>query len=60
MPKGRATLGEEVIHHLDTGDPIHPTLDLDLNMRAMGILDAGLRSCESGKLEPIYNETYNG
>lgn len=60
MPEGRTNLGEEVLHHLDTGDDIHPTLELYLNMEAMAILDAGLRSCESGCMEPIHNATYNG
>ena len=26
LPAGRATIGEEFLHHLETGDPLHPTL----------------------------------
>ena len=51
LPKGRANIGEEVIHHLKTGDALHPTLALPVNLRAMMILDAGYRSSISGKLE---------
>ena len=44
LPEGRATLAEEFIHHLETGEPLHPTLQLDFNLEAMAILDAGVRS----------------
>ena len=39
------------VHHMDTGDALHPTLSLDINMGAMRILDAGVRSAKSGKME---------
>ena len=53
LPEGRATLAEEFLHHLETGDPLHPTLQMDLNVEAMAILDAGIRSAASGKLELV-------
>jgi predicted dehydrogenase len=53
LPQGRQTVAEEFIHHLETGAPLHPTLDLPLNTDAMAILDAGLRSAASGKLEAV-------
>ena len=53
LPEGRATLAEEFIHHLETGDPLHPTLQMDLNLEAMAILDAGIRSAASGKQELV-------
>ncbi|CAA9333714.1 MAG: hypothetical protein AVDCRST_MAG93-6321, partial [uncultured Chloroflexia bacterium] len=31
LPEGRTTLAEEFIHHLETGKPLHPTLDPLLN-----------------------------
>ncbi len=52
LPEGRSTLGEEVLHHLRSGEPLHPTLSLANNLLAMSILDAGIRSSQSGKLEP--------
>lgn len=52
LPEGRHTLGEEVLHHLRTGEPLHSTLSLPNNLLAMSILDAGIRSAGSGKLEP--------
>jgi predicted dehydrogenase len=57
LPKGRATLAEEFIHHLETGDPLHPTLEMMQNLDAMAILDAGIRSAASGKIE-LVNDAY--
>lgn len=51
LPEGRQTLGEEVWYHLSTGEPLHPTMELDMNMDAMAILDAGIRSAASNILE---------
>lgn len=53
LPEGRDTLAREFIHHLETGEPLHPTLDLALNIDAMAILDAGIRAADSGKLELV-------
>lgn len=58
LPEGRATLGEEVIHHLDTGEPLHPTLQVQYNLEAMAILDAGIRSAASGKMELVDSATW--
>jgi predicted dehydrogenase len=58
LPEGRATIAEEFIHHLETGDPVHPTLDMMFNLEAMAILDAGIRSAASGKLELVDNATW--
>jgi predicted dehydrogenase len=59
LPEGRATLAEEFIHHLETGEPLHPTLDPELNLEMMAILDAGRRSAASGKLELVNDATWN-
>lgn len=53
MPAGRATLAEDMIHHLETGDPLHLTLQTDFNLEVMAILDAGIRSAASGQLESV-------
>lgn len=53
LPENRNTLAKELIHHIETGDPLHPTLDLPINLHAMAILDAGIRSIASGKLELV-------
>ena len=53
LPAGRATLAEEFMHHLDTGDPLHKTLQPEHNLAVMAILDAGIRSAASGKREPV-------
>jgi glucose-fructose oxidoreductase len=48
LPDGRATIGEAFLHHLETGEPLHPTLDLPMNLAATAILDAGIRSAAEG------------
>ena len=53
LPHGRATIAEEFLHHLETGEPLHPTLALPINMAAVAILDAGIRSAESGAAAPV-------
>lgn len=58
LPEGRATLAEEFTHHLSTGEPLHPTLTLEHNVEVMAILDAGIRSAASGKLELVQDSTW--
>jgi predicted dehydrogenase len=58
LPDGRETLGKEVMHHLETGEPLHETLQLDFNLDAMAILDAGIRSARSGQLELVNGEQW--
>ena len=53
LPPGRATIGEEFLHHLETGDPLHPTLAVPINLAAVAILDAGMRAAEQGSTEPV-------
>lgn len=53
LPAGRESFAREMLHHLETGEPLHPTLDLPLNLAAMAVLDAGIRSAASGKLELV-------
>jgi len=58
LPEGRTTLAEEFIHHIETGEPLHTTLDPVFNLEAMAILDAGIRSAASGKMEMVNNATW--
>ncbi|HEY3340716.1 MAG TPA: Gfo/Idh/MocA family oxidoreductase [Anaerolineae bacterium] len=53
LPAGRETVAGEFIHHLDTGEGLHPTLEMWFNVQAMATLDAGLRSAASGKMELV-------
>jgi len=53
LPQGRSNVAEELIHHLESGEPVHPTLEARFNLEAMAVLDAGLRSSRSGKLETV-------
>jgi predicted dehydrogenase len=42
-------------HHLNTGEPLPGFLDIKENIDVMAILDAGVRSAESGKMETVRN-----
>jgi glucose-fructose oxidoreductase len=53
LPEARNTLAKEFLHHIETGEPLHATLDPDFNLDAMAVLDAGIRSARSGQLEPV-------
>jgi predicted dehydrogenase len=55
---GRADIAQEFIHHLETGEPLHETLEMQFNLKAMAILDAGIRSAASGKLELVNSEVW--
>jgi hypothetical protein len=43
------------VHHLDTGEALHPTLEMENNLEYMAILDAGLRSARSGMTALVQN-----
>ena len=53
LPAGRATIAEEFLHHLETGDPLHPTLAYPVNLAAMAILDAAMVSAQKGVAAPV-------
>jgi predicted dehydrogenase len=53
LPTGRATLAEEFLHHLETGEPLHETLQVGFNLDAMAILDAAIRSTETKRMEAV-------
>lgn len=59
LPENRRDIAEEYVHHMDTGEPLHITLDKRFNLEALSILDAGLRSAASGKLEPVNDEKWS-
>ncbi len=58
LPEGRANVAEEFVHRLDTGDPLNPLLDVPLNLDALAILDAGVRSAASGNAERVRSRSY--
>jgi predicted dehydrogenase len=58
LPANRSNVAQELIHHLDTGEALHPTLDLDFNLEVMAILDAGVRAADSGQLATVNNPTW--
>ncbi|MBT7058940.1 MAG: Gfo/Idh/MocA family oxidoreductase [Lentisphaerae bacterium] len=53
LPPGHGDVASEFVHHLDTGAPLADLLAPGLNIEALAILDAGIRSAESGCLEMV-------
>jgi len=51
-------VAEAMVDHLDNGTPLHQTLQLDFNLQAMAILDAGVRAADSGQLAMVENVTW--
>lgn len=58
LPVERNNVAKEMIHHLESGEPPHPTLQLPLNLEVMAILDAGIRAATNQKLELVDNVTW--
>lgn len=58
LPEGKADIAQALIHHLETGDPLHPTLQVALNLQVIAILDAAVRSAENAKVELVDNGTW--
>jgi predicted dehydrogenase len=58
LPRGSREVSDEFIRHIETGSPLHPTLDMLFNLEAMAILDAGFRSTRTGKLETVDSVTW--
>ena len=53
MPSGRQGIAWEFIHHLETGEPTRPTIEMIFNLAVISILDAGVRSAVSGQTETV-------
>jgi predicted dehydrogenase len=55
LPKKLLDVAEAFVHHMDTGEPLHYTTQPEFNLDALAILDAGIRSSDSGKVELVDN-----
>ena len=53
LPVGRATIAEEFVRTIETGQAPHPTLDVPVNLAATAMLDAARRSAVSGHVERV-------
>lgn len=58
LPADRNNLAKELLHHFETGEPVHETLRVPFNLDAAAILDAGMRSAKSGKVELVNDGTW--
>ena len=55
MAEDRDTVAKDLINHLETGEPVHITINMDFNMEVLAVLDAGVRSASSGMREIVRN-----
>lgn len=53
LPESRNNVAKELLNHLETDEPLHETLTPRHNLDVMAILDAGIRSVQSGRLELV-------
>jgi predicted dehydrogenase len=60
LPAERRTLAREFVHHLETGEPLHPLLEPRFNLGVMAALDAGMRAAERGQRQPVATEPTAG
>jgi predicted dehydrogenase len=59
LQEGHRNVAEEFIFHIETGEPVHPTLDLRSNAEAMAILEAAIKSSSTGKMEMVGGEVWS-
>jgi len=59
LPEHQQDIAKAFVYYLDTGKYPHMLLEPDINLHGMAILDAGLRSADSGKMELVNNATWN-
>ncbi|MDQ6674035.1 MAG: Gfo/Idh/MocA family oxidoreductase [Chloroflexota bacterium] len=57
FPAHRATLALEFVHHLKTGEPLHPLLDPAFNLQVMAAIDAGIRAADTGLRQRVADVT---
>lgn len=55
LPPELADVSAAFVHYMDTEEPLHPTSQAEFNLDALAILDAGIRSSDSGKVELVNN-----
>ena len=55
LPEHLKDIACAYVHHMDTGEPTPYTTRPEFNLDAMAVLDAGIRSAGSGKMEPVNN-----
>lgn len=58
LAEGRRNFAEDLLHCLETGDALNDMVDVPLNLDVMALLDAGIRSAQSGKLELCADERF--
>ncbi len=58
LPEGRRNFAEDLLHCLETGEPLNQMVDVKLNLDMMALLDAGIRSASSGSFELVGDEHF--
>jgi len=59
LPENMANVAASYVSYMDTGEPFHCTQLPEFNLDALAILDAGIRSSNSGHTEIVNNLNWN-
>lgn len=59
VPQSLVDAPSAFVQAMDTGEPLHETLTIALNLETIAILDAGIRSAQSGKQELVNNQYWH-
>ena len=52
-------IADHYVHHKETGEPLHETLQPKFNLKGLAIIDAGIRSADSGNVVLVNDEFYH-
>ena len=55
LPEHLKDVSWAFVHYMDGDAPLHETMKAKFNLGAIAILDAGIRSADSGKTEMVNN-----
>lgn len=55
LPTRLSDVATAYVHYMDSGEPLHFTCQPEFNLDALAILDAGIKSASSGKVETVEN-----
>jgi len=59
LPEQLQDIAKAYVYYMDNGELPHKLLEPDFNLHCMAMLDAGLRSADSGKMELVNNAVWN-
>ena len=59
LPEYMKDIAHHYVHHKETGAPLHETLLPKFNLKGLAIIDAGIRSADTGNMVLVNDEFYH-